>query len=229
MLVSLSSVGALMQPAAVQPEPPATSAVPTLHERLFVAVAIGIYGEYYLLAANIVYVLQRAENSAHASAFAGVLITTVYATAMVATIVVLQLAGRNFGLLWMAPAPVLMFLFGLCLNSSLMAMPLLTIPASMALGIAFAFYLLAVRNRVTSRPGSGAGLVFFNNLGNTSALAGFSLMAVLVAISYLLAWSYSTLLAAGLCALALATIAGIAGFGFSERRTYAASALSPDS
>jgi hypothetical protein len=212
VLLSLASVSGLTQAPMADPEPVHRMAALKLEERLLVGVAIGIYAGYYLLASNIVYVLGAIHEEKHASAVAGVLITTVYATAMVATIISLRWKSQHLGLLWMLPAPVLMFGCGIALNSSLADERVITVGAAVALGFAFALYMLAVRNHVTSEMGTGnlRWLAFFNNLANTSALVGFSIMSVLVAASRLLAFSYATLLAFGLCALALITILGAA-------------------
>jgi hypothetical protein len=177
-------------------------------EYVLIAAAIGIYAQYYLLAANIVYVLERIEKQSGASALAGVLITTVYATAMAVTIATLRFKRQDFGLLWMLPAPLLMFLCGMLLNSSVLGVRTATVAASAGLGLAFALYLLALRNHVTSRSRQGRWLAFFNNLANTSALAGFSVMAVLVAVSRLFNIQYATLLSAGLCLISLITVPG---------------------
>jgi hypothetical protein len=70
--------------------------------------------------------------------------------------------------------------------------------------VAFAFFLLAVRNHVTREVEDGnlGWLAIFNNLGNTSALVGFSAMFALVTVARLLKVSYSSALVVGLCGLA---------------------------
>jgi hypothetical protein len=118
----------------------------------------------------------------------------------------------------MLPAPLLMVVCGFALNSPLVAMRGVTAAAAVALGLGFAFYLLAVRNHVTvqMRAGNPSWLTFFNNLANTSALVGFSIMAALVAASRLFRLSYSTLLAFGLSGLALTAIVGVAVYAYLE-------------
>ncbi len=203
MLLSIVTVSGLEQLRRPEPTHTAHKTRARFEERLLAAVAIGIYGQYYLLASNIVYVLGSAS-------FAGVLITTVYAAAMVATVFSIRWLRRPFGLGWMLLAPVLMFASALAVNSELQKIWMLAVAGSIALGFAFATYLLAIRNHVTRQVESGrtAWLGIFNNLGNTSALLGFSAMTAVVVLSRTFSLSYTGTLATGLCGLSLLNILG---------------------
>jgi hypothetical protein len=56
--------------------------------------------------------------------------------------------------------------------------------------------------------GRTAWLSIFNNLGNTSALLGFSVMSAVVVLSRTFSLSYTSTLATGLCGLSLLNILG---------------------
>src|SRR5262249_36848912 len=102
MALSLTAVGGLERLPPAKLKSDAKTMPAEFMERLLAGVAIVIYGEYYLLASNIVYFMGTAS-------FAGVLITTVYASALVATLVSLRWIRRPLGLFWMLLAPMLMF------------------------------------------------------------------------------------------------------------------------
>jgi hypothetical protein len=212
MALSLLSVGDLAQ--TTLPEPDRTQPRKRLlyREWVLIAVSIGIYATYYLLASNIVYMLGRVYAQDRANVLSGILITVVYATAMLTTVVSLRGKRDHLGLWWMAPAPLIMAGVGPALNSGLASSLLVDVAGAVALGLGFAFYLLAVRNQVTmrSRAQDSRWLGFFNNLANTSALLAFSVMAVLVAVSRVHGVSYETALAIGLSTLSVGTLAGAA-------------------
>jgi len=214
MTMSLVSAGGLRDMPAREDAGRAESKSLNPIERLFSAVAIGVYATFYLLASNIVYMLDAYVGSANSSAMAGILITIVYGAAMLTSIIALRWKRQDMRLMWIVPAPVLMVVAAITFSARLASLPLL-ISGAAALGLGFAWYLLAVRNQVTM-PGRGQDkrwLAFFNNLANTSALVAFSLMAVLVAASHVLGWSYAVLFPIGLAGLSLLTIAGAAVCG----------------
>jgi hypothetical protein len=101
-------------------------------------------------------------------------------------------------------APLTMTLAACCLHSTAAAHAPVALGGAALLGVAFAFFLLAVRNHVTREveAGSRGWLAIFNNLGNTSALVGFSAMFALVTLARILNVSYSSALVVGLCGLA---------------------------
>ncbi len=175
------------------------------NERLLAAAAMCAYGAYYLLASNVAFVLQDLHGVVRPYAFAGILVTTVYGAAVVTSVASASWASRGVTLRWMLLAPVTMLVAGACLRSPLAARPAVAFGAAAVLGVAFAFFLLAVRNHVTRKVDAGDSwwLPIFNNLGNTSALVGFSAMAALVVASRVLAVEYASALVVGLSGLAV--------------------------
>src|SRR6185436_15518806 len=102
-------------------------------ERLFIAVAIGVYATFYLLASNIVYMLDSYVGSANSSTMAGILITIVYGAAMLTSIIALRWKRQDMRLMWMVPAPTLMVVAAITFSTRLASLPLLSSGAA-ALG-----------------------------------------------------------------------------------------------
>lgn len=171
------------------------------------AAARVIYAAYYLLASSIIYVLSDLHHVEHAVRSGGLVVTLVYLSAIVATVV--ELARRRTtprSPLEMVPAPALMVLVGVALPLAAAG----TLPAQVGggvlLGIAFARYQLAFRDRATSEAvhrGAPALLAAYNNLGTTSALLGYAVMAALVAGCRALGVSYASAVGFGVAGLGL--------------------------
>ena len=165
--------------------------------------ALAIYGAYYLLASSAVYVLRDLHGRADATVMGSALIATVYASAIVSTAVIGVLTREGLALRWMRVAPVMMALAGALLGTDAAgAMPVL-FGASVVLGVAFALFMLAFREHVTTCAAAGEPewLAAFNNLGNSSALVGFGAMAALVGLGSVWPGSYGVRLGEGLLAL----------------------------
>jgi hypothetical protein len=175
-------------------------------DRVLVAAAVIIYASYYLLASNIVYVLSDLHGRRDSASFGGLLITTVYGSAILGTIASAKLARRGLGLRWMLVAPALMIVCGLSVGSPLVTRPLVAYPGSVLLGLGFALFLLAFREHATreAQRGQAVWLAIYNNLGNTSALLGFGSMVALVVTGRASGIRYGALLSAGVAALGVA-------------------------
>jgi hypothetical protein len=204
--LALLSCGSVVALAKAEPPSPAAArdSFPlSLPERLLVAAAMSVYGAYYLLASNIAFILRDLHGYEQPYAFAGLLIATVYGAAVMTSVLSAPWAKRGVPLHFMGIAPATMLLAGVCLHSPAAAKPFVALAAAVVLGIAFSFFLLSMRNYVTRKveAGSAGWLAIFNNLGNTSALVGFSTMAALVALSRTLRVDYASTLAFGLCGL----------------------------
>lgn len=210
--LTLATVITLREVAAAPPLPlpPAVAAAAGsglgAAERVLVAAAVIIYASYYLLASNIVYVLSDLQGRADSTSFGGLLITIVYGSAILGTVVSAPLARRGLGLQWMLIAPAMMVGTGLSLRSRLMTLPFIVYPGTVLLGLGFALFLLSFREHVTreAQRGEAAWISIYNNLGNTSAVLGFGSMLTLVAAGRALGIRYGLLLSAGVAALGLA-------------------------
>jgi hypothetical protein len=211
-LVALTA-GAVLTTMAVAAAPalplPTTSAAGRLTggpDRVLVAAAVIIYASYYLLASNIVYVLSDLHGRRDSASFGGLLITTVYGSAILGTIASAKLARRGLGLRWMLAAPALMIVCGLSVGSPLVTRPLVAYPGSVLLGLGFALFLLAFREHATreAQRGQAVWIAIYNNLGNTSALLGFGSMVALVVTGRASGIRYGALLSAGVAALGVA-------------------------
>lgn len=193
------------------PQTEAVAAASSLRgaERVLVAAAVIIYASFFLLASNILYVLSDLQGLGDSTALGGLLITVVYGSAIVGTVVSGPLARRGLGLRWMLPAPAMIVVTGLSLRSRLMTLPFVVYPGAVALGLGFALFLLSFREHVTreAQRGEAAWISIYNNLGNTSAVLGFGSMLALVASGRALGLRYGLLLSAGVAGL------GLAGFG----------------
>lgn len=175
--------------------------------------AVAIYGTYYLLASNVVFVLEDVVVVESPARVAGLLITVVYGSAMATMLVASSLLRRGLPLSSMGIAPALMALLGILLGSPLarraadvddVIVVAAAVVISVVLGVAFAFFLAALRNHVTREVAAGRDgwLAFFNNVGNTSALAGFSTMALLVGLGRVTDVAFAAILGPGLVGLA---------------------------
>lgn len=178
--------------------------------RLMLAAARAIYAAYYLLASSIIYVLSDLHHDARAVRSGGLVVTLVYLSAIIATVV--ELARRRTAPrspLEMLPAPLLMVLVGLALPSPAAGTLLAQLAGAVLLGVAFARYQLAFRDRATSEAvqrGAPALLAAYNNLGTTSALLGYAVMVALVAGCRALGITYASAVGVGVAALGLAAV-----------------------
>ena len=165
--------------------------------------ALAIYGAYFLLASSAVYVLRDLHGRADATVMGSALIATVYASAIVSTAVIGVLTREGLALRWMRVAPVTMALAGALLGTDAAGATPVLFGAGVVLGIAFALFMLAFREHVTTRAAAGEPewLAAFNNLGNSSALVGFGAMAALVGLGSVWPGSYGVRLGVGLLAL----------------------------
>lgn len=178
--------------------------------KVMLAAARAIYAAYYLLASSIIYVLSDLHHVEHAVRSGGLIVTLVYLSAIIATVV--ELARRRTTArspLEMLPAPALMLVVGLALPSSAAGTLMAQVGGGVLLGIAFARYQLAFRDRATSEAvhgGNPALLAAYNNLGTTSALLGYAVMAALVAGCRALGVSYASAVGLGVAGLGLVAV-----------------------
>lgn len=207
-LISCRSVLVLAAAAPSAPAATRDSAPLSTSERLLAAAAMTAYGAYYLLASNVAFILRDLHGYEHPYALAGLLVTTVYGAAVVTSVASAPWARRGVALGFVLLAPATMLLAAACLHSSAAARPGVALGAAAVLGVAFAFFMLAMRNHVTREVEAGRPrwLAVFNNLGNTSALVGFSTMTALVALSRSFGVDYASMLVAGLCGLGVCSL-----------------------
>jgi hypothetical protein len=171
--------------------PPADRSAPgqlalTTADRLVLWAARCIYAAYYLLASSIVSVLFDLHHVSGAVERGGLVVTMVYASAIGTT--VLALLRKRQGprpVLDMLPAPLAMMAVGVALPLPAVGQWPLELAGALGLGIAFARYQLAFRDRATAEALAGrpALVAAYNNLGTTSALLGYAVMSTLVALS----------------------------------------------
>lgn len=191
-------------------QPVMTNAAPSqlsADERVVLWAARVIYASYYLLASSIISVLTDLHHLPDAVKRGGLVVTVVYASAIVTTVI--ELARRRTTrrpVLDMLPAPVAMIFVGFALPSGATAMTGVELAGGVLLGVAFARYQLAFRDRATAeamqqRP---ALLAAYNNLGTTSALLGYAVMSGLVAWSRHAGASYAAWAGSGVVLLGLA-------------------------
>lgn len=176
--------------------------------RTMLLAARAIYASYYLLASSIIYVLSDLHHVRGAVKRGGLIVTLVYGSAIAATVV--EMARRRTtrrSPLEMLPAPLLMLIVG----AALPFWPAATLGAQLTggvlLGVAFARYQLAFRDRATFdavHRGKPALLAAYNNLGTTSALLGYAVMTALVGACRVLAVSYASLVGVGVVGLGVA-------------------------
>ncbi|PZR17679.1 MAG: hypothetical protein DI536_05055 [Archangium gephyra] len=195
---------------ASAPQPVMTNAAPSqlsADERVVLWAARVIYASYYLLASSIISVLTDLHHLPDAVKRGGLVVTVVYASAIVTTVI--ELARRRTTrrpVLDMLPAPVAMIFVGFALPSGATAMTGVELAGGVLLGVAFARYQLPFRDRATAeamqhRP---ALLAAYNNLGTTSALLGYAVMSGLVAWSRHAGASYAAWAGSGVVLLGLA-------------------------
>jgi hypothetical protein len=198
LIAALAALGSwtVAQTASAPPaEPSAPRAlVPTTADRLVVWAARSIYAAYYLLASSIVSVLLDVHQVAGAVERGGLVVTVVYASAIGTT--VLALARKREGprpVVDMLPAPLAMMGAGLTLSLPVVGQLGVEVAGAVVLGIAFARYQLAFRDRATAEALAGrtALVAAYNNLGTTSALLGYAVMSALVLVSRLVSQPYS--------------------------------------
>jgi hypothetical protein len=189
--------------AAAPPPPPKVTSPLAFHDRLLVLSGAAIYGTYYLLGSNMFYVLTDLHHLPNATARAGVLITTVFGGAVLTTIASGLLRRGAFGLRWMLFAPSCMALASLGLHTPLATSMPVAVGVSLLLGAGLSFFLLAFRNYASRAAQAGAEqwLAVFNNLGNTSALLGYGVMALMAGVARWSGLADGTLLVAGLIGL----------------------------
>ncbi len=203
LLACVSVLGLARVPVALHAESPSASPL-NLRERLLAAGVMCAYGAYYLLASNVVFVLRDLHHYPEPYAFGGALVATVYGAAVLTSIASAPMTRGGISLPWMLLAPFTMTLAACCLHSTAAAHAPVAVGGAALLGVAFAFFLLAIRNHVTRQVEAGnlGWLAIFNNLGNTSALVGFSAMFAVVTLARSLKVDYSSALIVGLCGLA---------------------------
>ena len=178
--------------------------------RLMLAAARTIYAAYYLLASSIIYVLSDLHHVEHAVRSGGLVVTLVYLCAILTTVV--ELARRRTtprSPLEMLPAPALMVVVGLALPLSSAGTLVAQLGGAVLLGIAFARYQLAFRDRATSdavQRDNPALLAAYNNLGTTSALLGYAVMTALVAGARALGVPYALVAGFGVAGLGLVAV-----------------------
>lgn len=188
--------------------------------------AICCVGGYYLLAANMLYLLTDVHGMQDAAGYAGGLITTVFASAVVSTMA-LGVANRG-GLApaFMLSGPAVMGPAALLLNWPQAVLPSVAFPAAAVLGVGFALFLLALRNHVSQQVAHGreGWVSLYNNVFNFSALVAFLLMTALVAVSRVTGVAYVQLVASGLGLLMVGSVAGTAAHKMLPRPLPAGSA-----
>ncbi|HEX5744911.1 MAG TPA: hypothetical protein VFZ09_01630 [Archangium sp.] len=170
--------------------------------------ALAIYGAYALLASSAVYVLRDLHGRADATVMGSALIATVYASAIVSTVVIGLCTREGLAPSWMRVAPVVMALAGALLGTEAAGATPVLFGSGVVLGVAFALFMLAFREHATRRAAAGEPewLVAFNNLGNSGALVGFGAMAALVGLGSVWPGNYGVRLGEGLVALSAAAL-----------------------
>ncbi len=212
---ALALLGASNAQAVASAPPPsvASAAVPaatlTPADRALLAAARVIYASFYLLASSMIYVLADVHHVASPVRRGGVLVTATYGSAVLATAVEMTRRAARRTPREMLAAPVLMAVVGLSLRASFAASTLGEVLGSVALGVAFARFMLAFRDHATWEAvhrGRTALLGEYNNLANTSALVGYAVMAALAAACHALGVSYASAAGYGVAALGAAAV-----------------------
>lgn len=225
-LTALAAWTVALTGPAPQPEAsPSTSPRLTADERVVLWAARVIYASYYLLASSIIYVLADLHHVPDAVTRGGLVVTVVYASAIVTTVIELRHERTTRRpVLEMLPAPVAMVLVGCSLRFALTGELLVELAGGVLLGVAFARYQLAFRDRATAealrnRP---ALLAAYNNLGTTSALLGYAVMTALVTLCRQLDERYASWAGGGVLLLGLVG-AGLVLIARTRREALAAS------
>jgi hypothetical protein len=190
-------------PSAASTEGAAASAL-TPADRALLAAARAIYASFYLLASSMIFVLADVHHVASPVRRGGVLVTATYGSAVLATAIEMTRRAARRTPREMLAAPALMALVGLSLRAPVAASPLGGVLGSVALGVAFARFMLAFRDHATWEAvhhGRAGLLGEYNNLANTSALVGYAVMAALAAGCHALGVSYASAAGYGVAAL----------------------------
>lgn len=195
------------------PDPSASlsTVAPTAPLRPLLAAVLAFYAGNYLLATTLVFLFADAYALAEPVAHAGRVMTVVYAATVVTSLVI---AGRGARVRagWMITSGAALLLTGAGLVTDLARSTALHLGVGAILGASFAVALLAAREAASraALAGDGAALAAFNNLGNTSALVAFGLLAALVELGRALALPFASTVAGGLVGLALVGLACLA-------------------
>lgn len=211
-LVSLWTVAELKSAPFIDRGDAATPVAPfTPADRLVVHAARAIYASYFLLASSIIYLLVDVHHLPNPSERGAVLITIVYASAIGSTAIAAAFK-QGATLNGMLLAPVCMVLAALGLTSTAASSMSISAAGATALGLAFSIFQLAFRDHATwaaVHQGRPRLLWAYNNLGSTSALLAFAVMAALVGISRVTHIAYANAATVGVAALALLAIPAV--------------------
>lgn len=198
---------------AAPPDPSASlsTVAPTAPLRPLLAAVLAFYAGNYLLATTLVFLFADAYALAEPVAHAGRVMTVVYAATVVTSLVI---AGRGARVRagWMITSGAALLLTGAGLVTDLARSTAVHLGVGAILGASFALALLAAREAASraALAGDAAALAAFNNLGNTSALVAFGLLAALVELGRALALPFASTVAGGLVGLALVGLACLA-------------------
>ena len=166
-----------------------------------------IYAAFYLLASSAIYVLGDLHRLTDAARRGGLLVTSVYGSAVLATAFAMARGGRRRAPTEMLAAPLCIAVVGLALGADVAAKTWAQALGGVCLGACFARFLLAFRDHAThealhrGRPGL---LADYNNLANTSAVLGYAVMALLALGSRAAGLRFAATVGPGVAALGLA-------------------------
>ena len=172
-----------------------------------------IYAAYYLLASSVIYVLADQHGAPDATRRGGLMVTAVYGSAIVATLVELARARRSArSALEMAPAALLMMVVGVGLSWQGARHGVVQGVLALLLGVAFARFQLAARDHAT-RAALGQGdpqaLADYNNMANASALVGYAVMAALVGVAQVTGAAFAALVGWAIWGVGAAALIGV--------------------
>jgi hypothetical protein len=155
-------------------------------DRLLFAYALAVYAAMYLLAANLIFLLQDLLQRPDAERLGGLLIALVFASAIVANAAtgpVRQRLGSAFGSVRLLLAMPALALAGAAavLLAGLRPGNAACFAAAVCIGAAYGVFLHELRSHVSAaaRAGRPVLIAWFNNVANLSALLAFGVMLVL--------------------------------------------------
>jgi hypothetical protein len=226
------STGLLMGPISSDMETDSSLQIPPepLHERIIEVLSLSIYGCYCVLAASTVYLLSDLQNLQDAATRGLQLISVVYASAFLGTLAI-SLLKKKAKLSWLLYAPLSLFLAAFFIRREQGHSWGYQLLACFTLGIGFALFLIAYRDRLSHRALTerNSGLIAkYNSLPRISALIGFLLMLAISALDSFLHRGFAISITAFLMSFSAVLFAGVLWLVSYNAHDQAILALPPD-